>query len=333
MSATAECISGKIPCPECGHHTCHVFPDGGMHCFHPVCDFHSTEKNSRGDSLLPIRKKPKKSSKALKNFHKLNPADPRHKYFRSHCHRGDLALQIEGLDIRQDGDRLAIGMYNSDGVLRNIQYIGLDGKKRFLKGYSTRGLFFRIGNVGTAKAGLAEGVATGVSFHEATGLDTYVAFGCHNLAAVASYISSTGKTAIVCSDFGQHSQAIAEEVAAAVGGELYVPTFIDKTEGTDANEFAQIHGLDKLAKDIEKNTAPIPPLPDPIDVMADMSPAEFHKNRDMLAAHFDEKQEKHQNYEPSAFGNLEKRTKSERRKNCKCRIDRVNESASIASPF
>lgn len=100
---------------------------------------------------------------ALKNFYKLEPADPRHKYFRSHCHRGDLALQIEGVDIREDGDWLAVGMYNPYGVLRNIQYIGPDGKKRFLKGCTTRGLFFRLGNADTAKAGLAEGVATDIS--------------------------------------------------------------------------------------------------------------------------------------------------------------------------
>lgn len=287
MSAQAEQLfPGKIECPECGHRTCQVFRDGGMHCFHSTCTFHVVKRNSRGEPLLPIRKKPANSRRALKNFLKLKPADPRHKYFRSHCHRGDLALQIDGLDIRQDGDWLAIGMYNSDGILCNIQYIGPDGRKRFLKGCSTRGLYFPIGNAGATKVGLAEGVATGISFHEATGLQTYVSFGCNNLAAVANHISSAGKKVIVCSDYGQHSQAIAEEVAAAVGGELYVPTFIDKTEGTDANEFAQIHGLDKLAKDIEKNTAPIPPLPDPIDVMADMSPAEFHKNRDMLAAHF-----------------------------------------------
>ena len=273
-------------CPECGRRTCQTFSDGGIHCFHPACDFHSTKKTLRGEPLLPKRKKPKESRKALEGFQDLELADPRHKYFLSHRHRGDLALQIEGLDIRQDGNWLAIGMYNSRGILCNIQYIGPNGKKRFLKGCSTRGLFFRIGQTGTEKVGLAEGVATGVSFHDASGLDTYVSFGCNNLAAVANHILSTGKKVVVCSDFGEHSAAVAETVAAAVEGELYVPAFKDKSQGTDANDYAQKHGLDKLKDDIKKNTAPIPPPPDPIDVMANMSPAEFRKNRDELAAHF-----------------------------------------------
>ena len=282
---TSQSLYGKMDCPECGRRTGWVFHDGGIHCFHPACDFHSTKKTLRGEPLLPKRKKPKESRKALEGFQDLELADPRHKYFLSHRHRGDLALQIEDLGIRQDGNRLAVGMYNSNGNLCGIQYIGPNGKKRFLKGCSTRGLFFRIGQTGTDKVGIAEGVATGVSFSKASGFDTYVAFGCNNLAAVANHVFSTGKQVVVCGDFGEDSARVAETVAAAVEGELYVPTFEDKSRGTDANDFAQQHGLKKLKADIRKNTALIPPLPDPIDVMANMSPAEFHKNRDELAAH------------------------------------------------
>ena len=286
MSALAvQSLYGKMHCPKCGRRTCQTFSDGGIHCFHPSCDFHSTKKTLRGEPLLPKRKKPKNSRKALEDFENLERADPRHKYFLSHRHRGDLALQIDDLGIRQDGDRLAVGMYDPNGKLCSIQYIAPNGKKRFLKGYSTRGLFFRIGQTGTEKVGLAEGLATGVSFSKASGLDTYTAFSCNNLAAVANHILSIGKKAVVCGDFGEHSAAVAEAVAGAVDGELYVPTFEDKSVGTDANDFAQVHGLKKLKLDIKKNTVPIPPLPDPIDVMADMSPAEFRKNRDELAAH------------------------------------------------
>ena len=285
MSALAvQSLYGKMHCPKCGRRTCQTFSDGGIHCFHPSCDFHSTKKTLRGEPLLPKRKKPKESRKALEGFQDLELADPRHKYFLSHRHRDELALQIDDLDIRQDGDRLAVGMCDSAGKLRSIQYIGPNGKKRFLKGCSTQGLFFRIGQTGTNKIGIAEGLATGVSFHKASGLDTYVSFSCNNLAAVAKYIFSTGKKVVICGDFGEDSAAAAEAVAGAVGGELYVPTFSDKSVGTDANDFAQAHGLKKLTADIKKNTVPIPPLPDPIDLMADLSPAEFHKNRVEFAA-------------------------------------------------
>ena len=274
---------GKIQCPECKHQTYQKFADGGAYCFHPSCGFYS-KKTRHGQSVIPKRKKPHDSRKALKGFQDLKLADPRHKYFLSHRHRDDLALQIDNLGIRQNGDRLAVGMYDSAGKLRSIQYIGPTGKKRFLKGCSTQGLFFRIGQTGTSKVGIAEGLATGVSFSKASGFDTYVAFGCNNLAAVANHVFSTGKQVVVCGDFGEDSARVAETVAAAVEGELYVPTFDDDSVGTDANDFAQEHGLKKLKADIKKNTVPILPLPDPIDLLADFSPAEFHKKRGEFAA-------------------------------------------------
>ena len=189
-------------------------------------------------------------------------------------------------DVRQDGNALAVGMYDRKGRLRNLLYIFPDGTKRTLAGVSTKGLFHRIGTGNTKRGWIAEGLATGTSQHEATSDDVYVAFGCSNLLAVAEYVKSLGKYVCICGDVGDKSALIAEEAAASVGGDLFIPPFPNGVSGTDANDYAHEFGLKKLTKRIEKDTQPIPPLPDPIDVMANMSPAEFRKNRDELAAHF-----------------------------------------------
>ena len=74
-------------------------------------------------------------------------------------------------------------------------------------------------------------LATGVSFSQSQRVGHLcLAFSCNNLAAVANHILSIGKKAVVCGDFGEHSAAVAEAVAGAVDGELYVPTFEDKSQ-------------------------------------------------------------------------------------------------------
>jgi putative DNA primase/helicase len=283
MSAAAEAVSGKVECPDCRRQTCQVFRDGGMHCFHPKCGFHSSGTNKRGDPVLPKRKKPKRTKRALAKFPDLPPPNASHPYLRSHRHKGDLSLRVIGEDVRQDGDSIVVAMRDPNGTIRNLQRIAPDGKKLNLKGCMKRGLFHRIGDGNTKRAWVVEGWATGVSVHTATGHDVYVSFGCDNLAAVADYLKSLGKHVCICGDVGDHSALMAEQVAGAIGGDLFIPRFPEDVPGTDANDLAQKLGVDELRRQIEKNTAPIPEPPDPIDIAAGMSRKEYMEFRESIA--------------------------------------------------
>ena len=276
------------PCPKCGSKDNRAFYDNGReHCY--GCGDHKTgekSRNKRGRAKLPKRGIPAESRAALKAFENLEPANPGHSYLRSHRHRGEFALRIAS-DVRQDGNALAVGMYDRKGRLRNLLYIFPDGTKRTLAGVSTKGLFHRIGTGNTKREWIAEGLATGTSQHEATSDDVYVAFGCSNLLAVAEYVKSLGKHVCICGDVGDKSALIAEEAAASVGGDLFIPPFPNGVSGTDANDYAHEFGLKKLTKRIEKDTQPIPPLPDPIEVAAGMSRKEYRESREALAKALD----------------------------------------------
>src|SRR3546814_8903572 len=47
--------------------------------------------------------------------------------------------------FRQSADKVLVPMFDGDGHLRNLQRIGPDGSKRFLRGGRTSGLFFIFG--------------------------------------------------------------------------------------------------------------------------------------------------------------------------------------------
>jgi putative DNA primase/helicase len=178
-------------------------------------------------------------------------------------------------------------MYDRKGRLRNLQRIYPDGTKRTLAGVPTKGLFLRIGSGNTKRVWITEGWATGESVHDATGDDVYVAFGCANLLAVAEYAKSLGKHVAICGDVGEKDALIAEEAAAAVGGDLFIPQFPDGVSGTDANDVAQKRGVKELRRQIENGTAPIPPPPDPIEVAAGLSQEDYKEFRESIAKSLD----------------------------------------------
>lgn len=277
MKAVAEQpYTGKVECPECGRRTCQVFASGDWKCFHPACGFRKSVRMKGGQPRLPLRKKPKASVRALGGFGSLSDADPGHKYLRSHSHRGDITLQIDGLNVRQYRDSLVVPMFSVSGRLRNLQYIDSSGTKRFLKGCGTRGLFHPIGAGNAERVWIVEGWATVVSLFHATGDDVLVAFSSGNVVNAAKHArAGKWKTVAICAD--TDAELKAEEIAGAIDGWLFVPEFRDGETGSDANDLAQIRGVKELARQIKRNTSPIPPPPDLVDVMADMPPAKFKK--------------------------------------------------------
>lgn len=95
--------------------------------------------------------------------------------------------QLTLTGIRQAGDKLLVPMFDSDGVIRNLQRIAPDGTKRYLRGGRTSGLFFPVGRFTQRgeRTCIGEGVATMSAIHRATGYPAIVAFTYSNISAVA----------------------------------------------------------------------------------------------------------------------------------------------------
>jgi putative DNA primase/helicase len=144
---------------------------------------------------------------------------------------------IQPHKARLYGHALVIPIYGEARQLVNLQFINPDGTKRFLPGGRKKGCFSVIGStVGSQKALICEGWATGVSLHENTGLFVVVALDAGNLEPVAKTIKALlpDHQLIIAGDNDENGtgQLKARAAALAVGGSYLIP---DQT-GKDWND-------------------------------------------------------------------------------------------------
>jgi len=167
----------------------------------------------------------------------LSPADPGHAYL--------IAKGCKPFGLLQDGDRLVAPMYCEAGLV-NFQYIDGDGTKRFRPGGRKKGAYHPVG---APKPGepllVCEGVATGLTLHEATGYAVACAMDCGNLMAVCRSLRARHPAVaiIVCADndhrtSGNPGVTKGKEAATAVGGRCIWPEFPEDAVGTDFNDLA-----------------------------------------------------------------------------------------------
>lgn len=158
------------------------------------------------------------------------PAKPDHPY-----------VARKGLDpapLRQDRDVLLVPMFDTEGLLFNLQRIFPNGDKRFLRGGRTDSLFCIIGEVTalTRSVVLCEGYSTGDAVHRATGHPVVVAFSAKNLVRVArlwnelrpdiEYIVAAdddARTAEEHPEQGNVGREAAEAAAAEIGARVAYP--------------------------------------------------------------------------------------------------------------
>ncbi|MBU1230308.1 MAG: DUF927 domain-containing protein [Proteobacteria bacterium] len=167
-----------------------------------------------------------------------------------------------GLRRGNDG-RLVVPVLGSDGQAVSLQFIAADGGKLFLTGGRTRGGFFSIeGNAG--RLCICEGVATGLSIHEATGQTVFCAFNAGNLEHVAAHARQTypEREIILCADDdhateGNPGLSKATAAARAVGATLAVPSFKEATGRTDFNDLHQAEGLDVVRVQLAAASKPV----------------------------------------------------------------------------
>lgn len=144
---------------------------------------------------------------------------------------------IDPFDFRQAGDRILVPMYDCEGVIRNLQRIGPDGSKRFLRGGVTDGLFFVLGSFTERgeTACIGEGVATMAKVHQVTGYPVIASFSAKNLLAVARIWANARPDLdfIICGDDDAHLEEApggnvgrksAEAAATEIGARLAFPS-------------------------------------------------------------------------------------------------------------
>ncbi|WP_196221160.1 toprim domain-containing protein [Sansalvadorimonas verongulae] len=147
--------------------------------------------------------------------------------------------------VRVRNGVLMIPLQDVDGKLWSLQYIYLDGKKRFAKGGRITGCFHRIGDEFDPEGiiVIVEGYATGATIYENTGYPTFVAFNAGNLEAVALILRHKYPKAriVFAADNDNHLELNiglmkAKAAAKAVGGIVVYPRFSAGNTGTDWND-------------------------------------------------------------------------------------------------
>lgn len=181
--------------------------------------------------------------------------DPAHGYLARKC--------LAPVGIRQHCDALLVPMVDTGFRLWNIQRIYPDGRKLFLSGGRTEGLFWSHGAFvqdGRPSAGplvIGEGFATMAAIHNATGHGVVAAMSARNLETVASAMRKLfpSRTLIVAADDDRHlSENIglqaAQRAAESIGALLATPLSLGpETRSADSGtDFADIAPAEVAAR-------------------------------------------------------------------------------------
>ena len=169
---------------------------------------------------------------------------------------------VKAYGLKQLKDALLVPVMDSAGGLVGLQFVQVDGTKRFLTGTPKAGCYHRITGDMT-KLLICEGYSTGASLHEATGYAIAIAFDAGNLMSVAKAIREKRPDAelVLCADddratSGNVGMTKARAAAIEVNGLLAVPTFSDDSTGTDFNDMHQQSGLEAVRAAIEAAAKP-----------------------------------------------------------------------------
>jgi putative DNA primase/helicase len=141
-----------------------------------------------------------------------------------------MAKAVGAYGIRQADSYLLVPMRDGEGELWSLQTIAPDGSKRYLRGARKVSLYHAIGGPVTDRLCVAEGYATAVSVHVATGQPVAVAFDCGNLAPVGRVLRGKYPSARItfCADNDHETPGnpgVTKATAAAneVGGRVAIP--------------------------------------------------------------------------------------------------------------
>ena len=186
-------------------------------------------------------------------WNELGEASPAHPYLQR--------KQIQPYGIRQEKGRLVIPLWNATGDLKSLQYIDVDGNKRFFTGGAVQGNYYAIGELQEIIY-VGEGFATMASVHEATGHGSVVAFNSGNLEPVAQSLRKQYPTAkiILAADNDKWTQGNpgvtkATAAAKAIQARLVIPQFANlDTKPTDFNDLHYLEGPNMVTQQLKQSS-------------------------------------------------------------------------------
>lgn len=164
-----------------------------------------------------------------------------------------------GLFCSEDGSNLCIPLYSIDKKLRTLQFIAMDGSKRFLADGRKEGCFHVVDQSRISEGGevlICEGYATGCSLRDVTGLPVIVAMDAGNLETVARCVRTRypGIKIVVAGDDdhssergnrGRHAAAKASLAVNAIG---VLPRFSGQAKAGMSDFWDLISGFTVIQK-------------------------------------------------------------------------------------
>ena len=200
----------------------------------------------------------KTATKAQEILTKAMPCPAEHPYL---VRKG--VRPCRGLRVDRWG-RLLVPVYGPDGEVQTLQTIDARGNKRFLKGGKKAGGSFVISDA-EGPIYVCEGLATGLTIHEAIGGRVVVAFDAGNLEAVSVGLRERKPDAriIICADNdgpkgNNPGLTNAIKAARAAKGYITMPTLQDPKEKVDFNDLQQEIGLDAVREQLQDVSEPGP---------------------------------------------------------------------------
>ncbi|MFC6670501.1 toprim domain-containing protein [Marinobacterium aestuariivivens] len=182
---------------------------------------------------------------AKKLWNKSTNANPLHPYL--------IRKKIRPHHLRQVGDTLLVPLIDADGEIWNLQRIFPDGTKRFLAHGRVKGCFALFGPLDGDSVYVCEGMATGATVHQHSGLPTVCAMNAGNLLAVCTALTDQVGKITICADNdrqtgGNPGITKGREAAAAVGASLTWPESCGNgCRCSDFNDIAQCERAQEVA--------------------------------------------------------------------------------------
>ena len=149
-------------------------------------------------------------------------------------------IDTHGSRVTGDG-RLVVPLYDADNNLSSLQYISIDGDKRYHSGAATSECMWSIGDI-TDTIYIAEGFATAATIYQETGQHTIVAYSASNLVPVTRIIRDKygplhNIVIVADNDESGVGQKYADQASAKYGALVVMPPSLG-----DANDYMQAGG-------------------------------------------------------------------------------------------
>ncbi len=165
--------------------------------------------------------------------------------------------------LKQQGQTVLVPVMDLGGNLHGLQRIYPNGDKFFDDGTLVKGHFFKIQGEESVIY-ICEGIATGLSIHEATGCVVFCAFNCGNLKSIAQAVREKYPDAriVIAGDNdqwteGNPGQTKAKSAAVATDAMVAILKFNDtSTNPTDFNDLHVLEGLEAVKTQLASATNP-----------------------------------------------------------------------------